>query len=474
MTMVSFSRRCGGRPPRMAGLAVILVGLAWLVPSGTSFGATVHPNHVAHHGRSTIRADDDTTCSSTQAIAFGASPIDASIVDPSQAACFTFSDPAPSDTVLMNLDPTSGTSTPSATASNGSSLVYCDNTRSSTCQLTSSGAWTLEVTGVGAENFAISVQSSANPVGCQKIAYGPTLISGQISAATESDCYLIVSPVTWMSVQVTLLSGDLDPEVALVDPDGTPGGFCNPEGENLGGGASIESPGTWLIVVESCSETATGTFDLQVQDLGVSPSGGGPHQMVSLIGQGFQEGEMVTFTYGSGVAGDPNVKLCRAKAESSIGQATCRGRVPKNPLAGPPGEHIITGVGQSSGRTVSATYDIPEAAFSCAKAKSANGAVTFTKCSPQSKPDVTATASLSSLQSGGTLTWAPSGQTTVFSGSASPLGGGCKKGFTGEHFNGTVTGGTASSTSPGDTVSVSFCENGTGTVSLVKGTTATF
>lgn len=416
---------------------------------------------------------EDPTCSSTQSISFGGAPIDASIVDPSEAACFTFNDSSPDDTVLVNLDPTSSSSTPDASVSNGSATVACYVARSSNCQLTSAGAWTLEVTAAVAESFVVSVQSVAEPVGCSNIAYGPTVIAGGISSPTESDCYVFTSPIDWISVFVALQSGDLAPQVQLFGPGGESGGTCASTVGNGGGGFNIQNPGTWLLVVESCSESQTGTFDLQVENLGVSSPSGSSHQRVQLIGEGFQAGEKVTFTYETGEVGFPSARVCSAVAVGSDGQASCHGDVPAEPAAGAQGEHLIEGVGESSGVTVSGTYDLTLSPFSCAKASGIASVITLKKCTPLSSYDKTGTTTLTMLTSGGQLTWAPSGQTTVFTATSSSPGF-CKKGWTEVEITGSVTGGTASSTAIGDPVSLSLCESTGGSIKLLPGTRASF
>jgi len=105
--------------------------------------------------------------------------------------------------------------------------------------------------------------------------------------------------------------------------------------------------------------------------------------------------------------------------------------------------------------------------------------ITFKKCFFTSGKDKT-NKSLSgqglSLASGGTLTWAPSGQTTIVSAPSftSPGQGSCKPKNTEYIANATVVGGTSTHTQSGDNFSATVCvKNSNNKISLLKGTVAT-
>jgi hypothetical protein len=115
---------------------------------------------------------------------------------------------------------------------------------------------------------------------------------------------------------------------------------------------------------------------------------------------------------------------------------------------------------------------------SCGKVKgTVTGTFVVSKCAPTSKilkkADKTASAPTSSLTSetGGTLTWSNSGQTTTVHISATTLPGqgACPKGGIEADSTGTVTGGTSTYTQVGDSVSVHLCIK-KGKITLVKGT----
>jgi hypothetical protein len=109
------------------------------------------------------------------------------------------------------------------------------------------------------------------------------------------------------------------------------------------------------------------------------------------------------------------------------------------------------------------------------KGSVSSNTITFSKCSPKSKTNKSASAAASSLQgeAGGTLTWTKSAQTTVIQVSTtSPGQGGCPKGSTEYDATGSVTGGTSTYTHVGDAVSSRLCLSAKFTFTLVKKTTA--
>lgn len=111
----------------------------------------------------------------------------------------------------------------------------------------------------------------------------------------------------------------------------------------------------------------------------------------------------------------------------------------------------------------------------CGALKDSGGEFTVSKCVPQWGQAKSASGSATILQSGGTLTWTPNGQTTTVSlSSSSPGQGACKKGHTEEDISGTVTGGTSTYTFPGSPVSIHLCDDAkTGRVSRMGNTSVT-
>jgi hypothetical protein len=104
------------------------------------------------------------------------------------------------------------------------------------------------------------------------------------------------------------------------------------------------------------------------------------------------------------------------------------------------------------------------------------GTITIKSCKPKNAADKTLSGNAGLLAGGGTLTWAPSGDTTVVSSitTTSPGQGACKTGSTEFDSTGTVTGGTSTYTIVGDTLSSRTCvSTKTNKISLVKGTTLT-
>jgi hypothetical protein len=102
-----------------------------------------------------------------------------------------------------------------------------------------------------------------------------------------------------------------------------------------------------------------------------------------------------------------------------------------------------------------------------------SGNVTISKCKPKSKTNKSASAPATSLASGGTITWASSGQTTTVTLSINQSGTACPKGDNEYIVTGSVTGGTSSYTKSGDAVNGEACLTGSGNLSLVKKTSIT-
>jgi hypothetical protein len=121
---------------------------------------------------------------------------------------------------------------------------------------------------------------------------------------------------------------------------------------------------------------------------------------------------------------------------------------------------------------------------SCASLKGSltGGTVSIGKCTPADKNNKSASATIAALAGGsGTITWSKSGGTTDVTTTfvLAPSSTVCKapkKGVAQAQeidITGTVTGGTSTYTSAGDTVSLTVCETlKTGKLALAKGTTA--
>jgi hypothetical protein len=140
-------------------------------------------------------------------------------------------------------------------------------------------------------------------------------------------------------------------------------------------------------------------------------------------------------------------------------------------IEGPDNETItVSSVGGTSSPGPNDVFTYTAASgVACSKVSgTAGGTVTFSKCTPSSSSDKKASASGLT----GSLTWTPSGGTTVTSLSeSSPGQGSCKKNSVEEDLYGSVVGGTSTYTATGDPVSASVCVASSGKVSLVKGTT---
>jgi len=128
-----------------------------------------------------------------------------------------------------------------------------------------------------------------------------------------------------------------------------------------------------------------------------------------------------------------------------------------------------------------ATAASAASSLTCSKMKgTAAGTVSISKCSvvkADKKTFKDLNGSSVQLATGGTLTWASSGETVTISAPVltTPPTGTCPAKDVGAFIaTGTVTGGTSTITQAGDTFSATVCEAKNGKVSLAKGTVADF
>jgi hypothetical protein len=128
-------------------------------------------------------------------------------------------------------------------------------------------------------------------------------------------------------------------------------------------------------------------------------------------------------------------------------------------------------VGSASAAPAKPTVKAP----SCAKLTGTiSSTVTYSKCTPKNKKDKSAGGSVASLETTGTITWSPSGQTTTASFNFASGSGKCPKKDTQEDVTGTVTGGTSTYTATGQAIAQTVCVSSAGKLSLAKGTVAKF
>jgi len=127
-----------------------------------------------------------------------------------------------------------------------------------------------------------------------------------------------------------------------------------------------------------------------------------------------------------------------------------------------------------------ATAASATSSLTCAKLKgTATGTVEISKCSvikADKKTFKDLNGSSIQLATGGTLTWASSGETVIVSEPVltTPPTGTCKSKDSAFTATGTVTGGTSTITNVNDTFSATVCEATNGKISLAKGTVADF
>ena len=185
-------------------------------------------------------------------LSFGASPITASISQPAEMDCYTFSG-ATNDMIRVRMAETSGNLNlggftmyrPDGTQL--CSTIFNDNS----CTFNASGTHSLIVTGSGAGNYEIAIQRRNNPVGCTPLSFGASPISASINRPTEMDCFTFTgSAGDVVRVRMAETSGNL----------------------NLGGFTMYRPDGTQLCSTifndNSCTLNASGTHSLIVTGTG--------------------------------------------------------------------------------------------------------------------------------------------------------------------------------------------------------------
>jgi hypothetical protein len=154
--------------------------------------------------------------------------------------------------------------------------------------------------------FNIWVQSEGEPVGCQSITFGLTVIAGSPPDLASGDCYLLQVPPggDWAQFSMTPTSGDLSPIIQLAGPAGGSRGTCG----GFGAGFRLSQPGTWFALIADCSGADAGVYTMEVTSIGF-PSSGPPGEQVRTIADGFNPGERVVFKYQTGSDTDPVIGI---------------------------------------------------------------------------------------------------------------------------------------------------------------------
>ena len=101
------------------------------------------------------------------------------------------------------------------------------------------------------------------------------------------------------------------------------------------------------------------------------------------------------------------------------------------------------------------------------------GEVTVKSCRPGNRTDKSASGPAHVLVNGGTLTWKPSGQTTIVGGISHMVRtpDTCKTGWTEYNTTGLVISGTSTYTKVGDHLNALTCVSKTGKITILKGST---
>jgi lysophospholipase L1-like esterase len=166
------------------------------------------------------------------------------------------------------------------------------------------------------------------------------------------------------------------------------------------------------------------------------------------------------------------ISLCSTVLSSGTGSCTSSNA--------PLGADVVTATyGGVSGFAPSSdmtplTISNSKASVACSKLSGKTStSIKLKTCTVLSKTNKTSSTAGTFITSGGSLTWAPSDQTTIVSVvPTSPGQGACKKNTTENDLAGIVTGGTSTYTHIYDPVSIRVCVTKHGGVSLLPGTTA--
>ena len=170
-----------------------------------------------------------------------------------------------------------------------------------TCRLDATGNTRLlidDTTGKLTGGYTLAVQRLNNPVGCVPLTFGAAPTTGTIAAAGELDCFTFSGAAgDRVEERPVKTSGTLTVVGELVRPNGTtvPGTACVP--------CSLDSAGTYTILVGDSAGTGTGDYALAVQRLN-NPVGCTPIVFGAAPTTGtVAAGEMDCFTF-AGATGD--------------------------------------------------------------------------------------------------------------------------------------------------------------------------
>jgi hypothetical protein len=286
---------CGHTLALEVTCAVDAAGQHRIIVSDNSFG-----NKTGNYAIAIQRLNAPNNCI---AITFGAAPTASTIGVAAEMDCYTVSGTA-GDRIRLHVT-SSGALVKHGEIVRPEGTTLCSGLGSSssdlTCRLDATGNTRLlidDTTGKLTGGYTLAVQRLNNPVGCVPLTFGAAPTTGTIAAAGELDCFTFSGAAgDRVEERPVKTSGTLTAVGELVRPNGTtvPGTACVP--------CSLDSAGTYTILVGDAAGTATGNYALAVQRLN-NPVGCTPIVFGAAPTAGtVAAGEMDCFTF-AGTTGD--------------------------------------------------------------------------------------------------------------------------------------------------------------------------
>jgi hypothetical protein len=204
------------------------------------------------------------------ALTFGAAPLARTISTAGEMDCYTFSGTVGARIRLRMVNTSGGSFFPTAEVvrPNGKNVCGPQGPNDITCTLNRTGTHTIIVedsAGTNTGNYKLEIQKLNAPVGCTAIVYGGGPTAGSISTSGEFDCFTFTGAHgDQVNVHTLKTSGTLATIHELIRPNGTT--ICGPQG-GTDMSCTLDSDGTYTIIIEDSAGTNTGGYTTQVQKL---------------------------------------------------------------------------------------------------------------------------------------------------------------------------------------------------------------
>ena len=199
-------------------------------------------------------------------LTFGAAPTVGSISSAAEMDCFTFSGSA-GDRVRIRMVKTSGTGfspTQEEMRPNGTTKCTPTGALDVTCALDYTGTHTILIedsAGTNTGGYVVSVQLLNNPTGCTTLTIGAAVTSSSITANGQMKCFRFTDTAGDVVHVKVNDSGALTAVQETMRPNGTSiAGPTAAADQQL----TVDTDGTYTIIVEDSAGTNSGGFNIQV------------------------------------------------------------------------------------------------------------------------------------------------------------------------------------------------------------------